>query len=569
MTHSWTWSVGLVLCALQSGAPVQSAPPASDHLAWWREARLGLFVHWGPVSLAGTEIGWSRGREVPIERYDQLYKSFDPQRFDAAQWVSTAKEAGLRYVVLTTKHHDGFSLYDTQQSEYSVMHTPYARDVTSALASECARQGLRFGAYYSIIDWYHPDYLPRGAGDERPEAQADFERYVAFAKAQLRELLTGYPNVDLLWFDGQWEPHWSFARGRDLEAYCRALRPGVIINNRVAQSGGEGTEPAGDYDTPEKTVGAYRDDRAWETCDTLAQQWAWKPDDELKSLDELLRLVARVVGGDGNLLLNVGPMPDGGIEPRQVERLKQLGAWLSRNGESIYGTRGGPFLPRGELTSTRKGSTIYLHVLEWPREGLVIPPFEGRILSARRVDGGKLQSEPGQAGLRLQVAQGERGAADTVVALELDSPAMTLVPRQLRLPGDAASFARPATASNVYRGAAQWGPDKALDADEATRWATDEEAHQPWLEVDLGGTVELGRAVLRVPQEYAGRIRAFEVRCQLDGQWTTACRGEKPGAQWEQTFGPLRAQRVRLVVTESAGGPTVSTFEVFPPGSNR
>jgi alpha-L-fucosidase len=578
--------LGSLLCAAGCAATPLAAPDAGArtsaaaaddadaHLAWWRDARIGLFVHWGPVALEGTEIGWSRGREVPVERYDELYRRFAPTRFDADRWVELARSAGMRYVVLTTKHHDGFSLFDTRASDYDVEHTPFARDVTAELAAACARAGLRFGAYYSIIDWHHADYLPRGAGDARPIESADFERYVAFAHTQVGELLTRYPNVDLLWFDGQWEDHWTIERGRTLAAFCRATKPSVILNDRVAPTKGDASgrssadDYVGDYGTPEKTISRYRDDHAWETCETICRQWAWKPDDELKSLDELVRLVVRVVGADGNLLLNVGPMPSGEIEPRQAARLAELGAWLAAHGESVYGTRGGPFLPRRELTSTRRGSTIFLHVFDWPAGGLVVPEFGRTVLRARVVgapangaDRARMTREP--AGWRIDVAPNARETPVTTIALELDGSAATLAAHALRFSGDPVSLDRPASASNVYRNDSNWGPDKAVDGDESTRWATDENAAEPWLEVDLGEPRELARIVLVVPAEYAARIRACEVRCELDGRWTVAARATDPGARWEPELANVRARRVRLAITASHDGPTVSSFDVF------
>jgi alpha-L-fucosidase len=404
---------------------------ADTRLDWWRAARFGLFIHWGPVSLRGTEIGWSRGCEVPVGEYDRLYERFNPEQFDAAAWVEVAKAAGARYVVFTSKHHDGFSMFDTKLSDYNIMHSPFKRDVVRELAAQCREQGLRFCLYYSIIDWYQPDYLPRGAGDTRPIAGADFERYVAFMKGQLRELLTGYGPLGVLWFDGQWEDHWTAERGRDLYRFCRALQPELIINNRVgkpANGADSAAELIGDYDTPEQQIGAFRTDRPWETCMTICQQWAWKPDDQLKSLSECVHALVRSAGGDGNFLLNVGPMPDGRIEPRQVERLREIGAWLARFGESIYDTRGGPYIGNEQLACTSRGRDVYLHLLKWPGSVVRLPALPAKIVAAAAVGGGTVKVSQTDAGVEVDISTASRDEIDTIVKFELDRPALGLTP---------------------------------------------------------------------------------------------------------------------------------------------
>jgi alpha-L-fucosidase len=359
----------------QSPGP-ETEQEREERMKWWREARFGMFIHWGPVSLKGTEIGWSRGREVPIREYDNLYKSFNPEKFDAQEWVQIAKDAGMKYVVITSKHHDGFCLWDSKYTDYDIMSTPFKRDVIKELADQCRRQGITFNTYFSIIDWYQADYLPRGRGDKRPVEGADFERYVKYMKNQLREIVTKYGPLGIMWFDGEWENHWTPERGWDLYRYVRSLQPDILVNNRVGKGrqGMKGItkkdrEYAGDYATPEQEIGQFNIEDAWETNMTICRQWAWKPNDKMKSLKECIQTLARVVGGDGNFLFNVGPMPDGRIEPRQVERLREMGQWLKINGESIYGTRGGPLKPGRWGASTHKGNRIYVHVFDWPKDG--------------------------------------------------------------------------------------------------------------------------------------------------------------------------------------------------------
>jgi alpha-L-fucosidase len=427
-------TTGLALAAgrtalARPGAEAEAPLPAPPDLGWWREARFGMFVHWGPVALRGTEIGWSRGDAVPEAEYDALYRRFDPRGFDARAWARLARESGMRYLVLTTKHHDGFCLWDSALTDYDVMSTPFARDVTRELADACRDEGLVFGAYHSICDWRHPDYPLGSPGGKTRKPAPDMERYVLYLKGQLAELLQRYGPLGVLWFDGEWEEPWSEERGRDLYRFCRGLQPSVVINNRVAKGRQDmaGTTAAGafggDYDTPEQRIGRFQPDRPWESCITIATQWAWKPDDRVKSLAECVRTLVTCAGGDGNLLLNVGPRADGTVEPEQAARLREIGGWLAANGESVYGTRGGPVPPAPWGATTHRDRALYVHVLERPESGaLELPALEARVERARLLAGGEVRVETTPRGLRLQLAPEQLQPLDTVVRLELDRP---------------------------------------------------------------------------------------------------------------------------------------------------
>jgi alpha-L-fucosidase len=371
---AWVW-VGILICC-----PAQSQPPLSspvEALARWQEMRFGMFIHWGPVSLAGTEIGWSRGREVPEHEYDRLFQRFNPIHFDAGEWARLAQEAGMRYLVLTSKHHDGFALWDSKVSDYDIAATPFERDILRELSAACRKHGIQFSTYYSICDWYHPDYPLGSPGGKTSKPHPNMAGYIRFLKAQLREIIKGYGPLGTLWFDGEWEEPWTHEMGLDLYRYVRSLQPDILVNNRVdkGRRGMQGTtvssEFAGDYDTPEQEVGPSSTTRPWETCMTLGTQWSWKPDDEPKSTAECVRTLLRVVGGDGNFLFNVGPMPDGRIEPRQAARLREIGAWLQEFGEGVYGTRGGPFRSGEWGASTSKDRFVYLFVWNWGPSGRV------------------------------------------------------------------------------------------------------------------------------------------------------------------------------------------------------
>ena len=404
------------------------------HTAWWREARFGMFIHWDMSSIAGTEISWSRKGSKPLDiygdpagyvedpAYDNLYKKFNPTNFNAQAWVQLAKAAGMKYLVFTAKHHGGFCMWDTKLTDYSILHTPFKRDVLKELADACHAEGLRFGIYYSPRDWHHPDY---GIGDNA--------KYVAYMDGQMRELLTNYGTVDVLWFD-------SYGRGDALNfwhipqtwALIKNLQPQIVINNRLAALRATNNPPVsrGDFDTPEQKLGSYRDTRLWESCMTVVDAphggWSYRTDGKVKSFEETVRMLVSCATGDGNLLLDVGPDSTGVIPADQSDCILKVGEWLKQNGESIYGTRGGPFKPGEYGGSTRRDKTIYVHVLKWPETSVLkLPERGGEAGGCAFVGAGARWTRSKRSGdLKISIAESLRRKAVTVVALEFDSPVM-------------------------------------------------------------------------------------------------------------------------------------------------
>jgi alpha-L-fucosidase len=381
--------------AAQTLNDAQPAVRPDPRLDWWREARVGLFIHWGLYAIpAGewngrTDYGeWIRSNaKIPIDVYDRFQAQFNPTKFDPDAWVRMAKQAGMQYIVITTKHHDGFALFDSKGTTWDVMATPYGRDIIAQLADACRRGGIRLGLYYSIMDWHHPDYLPRREWEaaSRPETGADFDRYVAFMKGQLKELLTNYGPVGVLWFDGQWESTWSADRGRDLYSFVRLLQPSIIVNNRVG-------DKSGDFGTPEQEIPAtgLPGSPDWETCMTMNRNWGYnRADKEFKTTETLVRNLVDIASKGGNFLLNVGPTADGEFPAESVERLAQIGDVMRVAGESIRGTSASPFpsLPWGRCTQRRLNASttrLYLHVWDRPRDGvLVVPGLLNEVRRAR------------------------------------------------------------------------------------------------------------------------------------------------------------------------------------------
>jgi len=420
----------------QTGDSDPGAPKAA--IEHWKDLRFGMFIHWGPVSIVGAEIGWSRGGErrgrpetqtgnVPVEVYDNLYRMFNPVKFNPDEWVQLAKDSGMKYLVFTSKHHDGFSEFDSELTGYKITspQSPYRRDIVKQLSDACHRGGIEWGTYYSQVDWHHPDY--------RTERHA---RYIEYLHGQVRELLTNYGKVSMWFFDGLGgtAADWDAPR---LLRMMRSLQPDLVIDNRAGL-------PA-DYDTPEQRIGLFQDQRPWETCATVGTQWAYKPDDELRPIEECLRGLVCCAIGDGNFLFNVGPRPDGRIEPSHAARLREMGAFLAKYGESIYATRGGPFVAPDEKKrpanargfalaegnwwggSTHRDNIIYLHILRWPADTIALPAMARKVVRHSVLTGGAATVKQSAGGIQVSVPVARRHAIDTIAKLELDGVA----PREL------------------------------------------------------------------------------------------------------------------------------------------
>ena len=421
-----------VLIAVASALAQAQSQPSKDanaaeatrareaRVAWWRDARFGMFIHWGPVSLKGTEISWSRANSnpacpnkgpIPVEVYDNLYKQFNPTKFDAKGWVGLAQAAGMKYMVLTAKHCDGFCLWPTKTIDYHIGNTPFGRDVCGELAKAAHDAGMGIGWYYSPMDWRDPD-----CRSERNAA------YVNRMQGQIKELLTNYGPIDLCWFD--WDGREPLYDQPRTYALVRKLQPKILLTNRLDLGPGNNDRqilsPRADYYTPEQSIGNYDDQTPWETCMTLGTQWAWKPNDTIKSLKECVDILVRCAGGDGNLLLNVGPMPTGEIEPRQVEVLKQMGQWLAKCGQGIYGTRGGPFKPGKWGAATHKGKSVYVHILDASLDTVKLPAIKQKIAGSRVLTSGSATVKQTDQAIEISVPKADRQALDTIVVLTLE-----------------------------------------------------------------------------------------------------------------------------------------------------
>jgi alpha-L-fucosidase len=434
----------------QAAPAVTSAGPARDaRMRWWREARFGMFIHWGLYAVPAGEYKGQRSRStaewimewanIPRRDYEQFASQFNPVKFSAAEWVGLAKRAGMKYIVITSKHHDGFSMFDSAVSPYNIVAaTPYKRDPLRALSDEAKKQGLKFGVYYSILDWHHPSATVTAPGKD-PTAgnrvtvlrEGQKDSYVSYMKAQIKELITKYDPA-VMWFDGEWVDWWTEPDGKDLYQYIRALKPDMLINNRVGKgrNGMRGLNKddqdyAGDFGTPEQQIPAGGLPGVdWESCMTMNDTWGYgAADNHWKTAEALIRNLVDIASKGGNYLLNVGPTAEGVIPAPSVERLDAIGRWMQVNRESIYGTTAGSFkTPPAWGRVTAKPGKLYLHVFDWPSNGVVaLSGFTGRVSRASLLADPKtpLVTSSTADGLTINVGATAPDPVASVIVLDL------------------------------------------------------------------------------------------------------------------------------------------------------
>ena len=430
-----TARLAAALLLLAAPLAVAQKPRADDSIptqrlaarAWFRDARLGMFIHWGVYSQLGQGEWVMQNRGIPVTTYEWLASTFNPVNFDAHEWVTIARAAGARYITITSRHHDGFSMFASDVTRYDIADwTAFGRDPLAELAEECRRAGIKLFFYYSQLDWHHADYFPRGRtglSTGRPE-RGEWTRYLDFMDAQLEELLTRYGPLGGIWFDGMWDKpdaDWRLAQTYDL---IHRLQPVALIvpNHHLAPLPGEDVQTF-EQDLPGANTAGFNTTEIGtlplETSLTMNRSWGFNiTDTAFKSPRELVGYLVRAAGNDANLLLNVGPRPDGTIQPEAVERLRALGKWLEVYGTSIYGTRAGPVPPRAWGVTTQRGDTVFVHVLDWPDRTLALPAFDRRARSARMLgSGATVPFTQDQVGLTLTLPPALPDEHDRVVVI--------------------------------------------------------------------------------------------------------------------------------------------------------
>ena len=435
----WAFFFGLILAACEQAPKdyMQESKADKDaRMQWWRDAKFGMFIHWGLYAVPageykGEQIGgigeWIQARaNIPKEEYVKFAPQFNPTKFNADEWAALAAEAGMKYMVITSKHHDGFALFDSKVSEYDVVDaTPYGKDLLAQLKVACDAHDVSFNTYHSILDWHHPSQYvdpdaknPRAGHSKNKIYPERKQEYVDYMKAQLVEIIDNY-DVDVMWFDGEWQDWWKKEDGIALYNWLRNYKPSLIVNNRVgaARSGMSGFDDeeghAGDFGTPEQEIpDTGRPGVDWESCMTMNDTWGYKYfDDNWKSTKMLLHNLIDIVSKGGNYLLNVGPKADGTIPEESIVRLKEMGAWMAVNGDAIYGTSASPFEKPEWGRYTQKSGKLFAHVFEWPQHNTLTLP-----IAAEKITGVKLLADPD-----LEIAFSAL-SGETVITLPKNAP---------------------------------------------------------------------------------------------------------------------------------------------------
>jgi alpha-L-fucosidase len=418
--------------AQQPAATQSSYQPSAENLKArqdFQDAKFGMFIHWGVYSVLGAGEWVLHDHKLTLTEYERLPKFFDPEKFDAKVWVALAKSAGMKYITITSRHHDGFAMFDSKVSDWNIVQrTPYRKDPLKMLADECHRQGIKLFFYYSQLDWHNPDYYPRGvtAWDNGRPNHGDWNAYLDdYLDGQLRELLTNYGSIGGIWFDGMWDKPDADWHLQETYSLIHQLQPAALIipNHHQTPKPGEDVQTF-ERDLPGQNTAGFNtkyvtDQLPLESSNTLNDSWGFNiGDHKFKSPEEVEEMLVRAAGNNSNLLLNIGPMPNGEIQDEFVNRLHAIGEWTSRYGDTIYETRGGPAAPADWGVTTQKGAQIYVHVLHWNAPLLALPPIEKTIKSAREFGSGSpVEFKQNSNGVVVKIPNIRKGEVDRVIVL--------------------------------------------------------------------------------------------------------------------------------------------------------
>ena len=562
----------LTFCANPKKKEAQKEVQSIDKMDWWKDAKFGMFIHWGVYSVpAGTYKGHKIGRvgewimnrgKIPVAEYKKLAGKFNPVNYDADAWVKMAKDAGMKYIVITSKHHDGFALFDSKVTKWDMVDaTPYGKDLLKPLAEACHREGIRLGFYYSQAqDWNHPGgaaafrnttqgwanpdstkidaYARANKGHWDPAQLGDMDKYIdEIAIPQVKEILTNYGDLDILWWDTPTD------MTDDRSAKFAALLddyPNIITNNRL------GKQFKGDTETPEQFIPATGfPNRDWEVCMTMNDTWGYKSyDDNWKSGNDLLLKLSEITSKGGNFLLNIGPNALGEFPKPSIERLAYVGNWMKINNEAIYGTQASPFsyLPFGR--ATLKGQKLYLHITDWPTDGFLRVPLSNKITKAYLLTDKEtdLPITQDKQSIKITVPNTAPDILITIVVLEFEGTPIVLPIPSTGKKGKASSEAEGTSVANLF------------DGDPHNHWSPAKGEKTAWVELDLGEEVAIANIMMAEEGHlYEDYSQPFELQVKKEGKWQTILKSRTGGSGHSESFVPVKGRYFRLNITGARG----------------
>lgn len=540
-------------------------------MEWFIDSKFGVFMHWGPYSLAKVPASWGRfgprpgaGRQatggVPQEEYDNLYNVFNPVQFNADEWIKMVKDAGAKYFIFTTKHHDGFCMFDAKNTDYKITNTPFGRDIAKELADACHKYGIKLFWYYSQPDWHHPDCLTENNG-----------RYREYMYEHLEQILTEYGKVDGLFFDGLGTKYYDWDTPRMLKM-IRTWQPGIMVNRRWG-GGIPGFPVNGDYDNPEQEFGTFEVERPWEMNCTISEAWSWTGGERFKTYRVNQRMFIQTVCSGGNLALNTGPSPKGFINPPEVEVYKNMGKWLEKYGESVYNTKGGPYKPGAWGGSTCNGNNIYLHLLadfaNNTSNEIILPALPGKVKNAILLTGGKVNVQQSEKELRITLS-GEINDLDNIVKLEMDFDVGKLEPIETILDGmevhgiEGSASTAPSKNKNAKTVFGEGNLTFAEGKKHKIWWQPANDDKEPWIMGKFQQKEDIDYIML-AEQIRNCSIREFELQYKNNSGWETFYRGKQIGMDFCLKVENVKTNAVRLLIkdTHQDRTPAVGVFRVF------
>jgi alpha-L-fucosidase len=551
--------ISMSMSLLAQNVETNSSSKQNDpKMQWWKEAKFGMFIHWGIYAVPSGKWGditnygeWIMHQaKIPVAEYAQLATKFNPVKFNADEWVKIAKDAGQKYIVITTKHHDGFAMYGSKASTYNIVDaTPFKRDIIKELADACRKQGMKLGFYYSQAqDWHHRGGAVSGGKEWDETHVGDMAKYIdSIAVPQVKEILENYGDVAVLWWD---TPTGMTKEMSQKLADIVKKYPNLITNNRL------GAGMGGDLETPEQFIPATGfPGRNWEVCMTMNGHWGYNAyDDRWKSTEDLLRKLIDIASKGGNFLLNVGPNQYGIIPEVCQQSLKEIGDWLKINGESIYGTQASafPFLSWGR--ATRKGQTIYLQVFDWPKDGKLIVPLGNKIKKAYLL---------ADANTSLKVTAGKGNSCIQLSAYSPDKIAAVIA---IQFDGEPIVQSVPSTGKKVTVSSSE-EDGKAIaitDGSPGGGWRAAKGQKTASIEVDLEAPIAIQTLALVEPwHPWSGVTQKHELQYLQGTEWKTIFKGQSDGTGLTKNFPAVKAQKFRLLLENERFAPAINELILF------